>query len=154
MRIKEYSEDFLSLPNPLKITIYLIIGVIVLICLHQGISNYAGSKKIERLEKQNAELEKVVIAADQKAVAAENRASNAERNAANEILRSKILEKTLKNLDKKTDKQDEKILKQQKKSNSIRDDLRRVRSSKPKRADENEIRRKSANRYGQSNDSQ
>lgn len=147
MRLKEHIEDFRLLPNPVKYAVYFLIGGLILFCLFQSASNSIKDKRAESLEKKNGEL---TVSAAQN----ETRAKLAEENAANEAATRKTLESDLKLLQKEIKKSDEKIISQSKKSNSIRADISRVRSSKPKRADESEIRRKAEARYGQSIDAQ
>lgn len=140
MRIKEYKDDFLSLPNPVKWTIFFIIGVIVLICVHQSVSNYAGNRKINKLEKENFELSRAANASQIKATAAE-------QNAANEKASRLETENKLKNLEKEIVKSDEKINSQSKKSTSARDDLRRIRVSKPANIGTERLEQRLRDRY-------
>ena len=143
MRIKEYTEDFQALPNPVKYTIYLIAGLIVLLVIHQSVSNYAGNRKIEKLENENRELISNSRVLEQKA-------KSAEENAANEAASRLEIEKKLNTLEKGIKGQNEKIIIQSNKSNSLRTNLDRIRRAEITGADETEIRRKAANRYGQS----
>lgn len=141
MRVKEYYEDFISLPPALKWTIYIAAALVLLVTIHQSVSNYAGNKKIERLEKMNRQLEAA-------AVRAQERAKSAEKNAADEAASRLDLEEKLKILETNTRKQDEQIISQSKKSNSLRGDLRRVRVSKPRNASTGELERRLCERYG------
>ena len=141
MRLKEYFDDFRALPDPVKYLVYFLIGGLILFCLFQSASNSIADKRAESLEKKNAEL---TVSAAQN----ETRAKAAEENAANEVANRKLAEESLKSLQKEIKKSDEKIITQSKKSVSIRADISRVRSAKPKRADEGDIRRKIEARYG------
>lgn len=139
--LREYITDFKELPGVVKYAIYFVVVILVLAVLHQGLSNFDGQKKIEKLEKRNAQLEKTAIEAQAKA-------KSAEESAAQNAQRASELEKQLKPLEKKIKKSDEKISKQSQKSNNYRIKLNRVRRSRPANISTERLEKRLRERYG------
>ncbi len=144
--IKDYFEEISLLPAAVKIALGMILFIAVY-GIYAGISNFYAEVKINRLERANFELNRSYQSALEKA-------AKAEQNAANEALRADSIESQLKTVEAKTQKSDEKINLQSQKSNNLRLDLNRVRSSQPANASTEQLERRLKERYGQTNRSQ
>ena len=139
--LKDYFDEFQLLPNAVKGVILTVILFLGGFAVYYGVSNFYSNLKIERLEKQNREL-------NSQAQSAIKKAAKAETNAANESLCADSLEADLKTLEAKTTQSDEKIKTQSQKSTDLRLNLNRVRSSQPANIGTNELERKLCERYG------
>lgn len=140
--LKDYKEEISLLPNPVKFAIAAALVFAIGFAVYFGAGNFISNRKIERLEKQNAEL-------NVQAQSATEKAARAEINAASEAVRAQDLESKLKTLEAKSRKSDENISLQTKKSDSLRNDLNRVRLSRPANAGTDELERRLRERYGQ-----
>lgn len=144
--IKDFFDDVRALRPGLQI----ILGVVLMVALagiYFGVSNIIADFKIKRLESQNFEL-------NRQAQSALEKAAKSETNAANEAIRAASLESQLKALETKTTQSDEKYKVQSKKSDDLRGDLRRVRTSSPANVGTETLERRLKDRYRQSNTAQ
>jgi ribosomal protein L9 len=139
--LKDYYEEISLLPKAVKIVVSTILVFAVGFAVYFGIRNAVANFKIERLEKQNFEL-------NRQAQSAQEKAAKAEQNAANESLRAESLESQLKTLEAKTKYSDEKINLQSNKSSNLRLNLNRVRSSHPANISTEQLEKRLCARYG------
>ena len=141
--LKDYAEEFSLLPNALKMFIAAAIFITLFFGIYSGARNYVSNLKIEKLEKQNFDL-------NRQAQNALEKAAVSDKQAADERLRADSIEEKLKSLDPAILKKDEQIQTQSQKSNSLRDSLRVVRNSSPANASTNDLERRLKERYRQS----
>ena len=139
--LKDYIDDFSVLPNFVKGFIYIAVLILILVIAYQTGSNILINRKVEKLEKQNIELQK-------KSDTALKTAETYAKIAADEHIRAENLSSQIPKLNKEIKQSDEKIYSQTKKSDSIRRDLDNVRRSKPKRISPNKLETELCKRYG------
>jgi hypothetical protein len=144
--LKEYFEEISLLPKGVKIFFSTVILFAIGGAVYFGASNFIAGVKIERLEKQNFELNRTATTAQEKA-------ARSEKAAADEAVRAESLENQLQALSQKEKITDEKITVQSQKSNNLRLDLDRVRNSQPANTSTEELERRLAERYGKTNGS-
>lgn len=121
--LKDYIEEIALLPFPVKSCAGIVGAILCVMLIWVSLISYGLSKKAEKLEKANAELQTRVEAITKKAIVAEANAENEKSGADN-------LESQLPELETKGKSQNEKIKVQQNNSSSLRRSIDAIRRRK------------------------
>jgi hypothetical protein len=140
--IKDFFDEIALIPKAVKITVSAVLLFAIGFAVFYGVRTAVLNARVERLEKQNREL-------NQSAQTAMQKASRAEINAANEALRADSLDSKIKTLEAKEKLADVKIQNQSQKSSDLRLSLDRVRQSQPANTSTAELERRLRDRYGE-----
>lgn len=138
--LKDYWEEFVLLPAPVRGFISLALIVTFAFSCFFGVRDFIAGAKINRLEKENFEL-------NRKTQAALEKAAKSERIAADEALRAESLENQIKSLEAKTKTKDEQIQNQSQLGDNLRTRLTRVRVSAPANTSTERLEERLRNRY-------